>query len=64
MHYVTERCVFVLRQDGLQLIEVAPGIDIENDILAHMGFRPIIDGIRIMDPRLYAEGPMGLSPSL
>ena len=64
VHYVTERCVFVLRQGGLQLIEVAPGIDIDNDILAHMGFRPLIDGIKVMDPRLYAAEPMGLSASL
>ena len=39
--YVTERCVFRLVPEGLELIEVAPGIDIERDILALMGFRPI-----------------------
>ena len=40
--YVTERCVFELTHDGLELTEVAPGIDIERDILARMAFRPII----------------------
>src|SRR5215475_12448158 len=40
--YVTERCVFKLTPEGLELIEVAPGIDIERDILARMQFRPII----------------------
>jgi propionate CoA-transferase len=60
VHYVTERCVFVLRVDGMHLVEVAPGIDIDRDILAHMGFEPIIDSVRIMDPRLYAAGPMDL----
>ena len=40
--YVTERCVFQLTPGGLELIEVAPGIDIERDILAHMDFKPII----------------------
>ena len=40
--YVTERCVFRLTPDGLELIEVAPGIDIERDILAHMDFAPIV----------------------
>ena len=40
--YVTERCVFQLTHDGLELIEVAPGIDIERDILAHMAFKPNI----------------------
>ena len=39
--YVTERCVFALTPDGLELIEVAPGIDIERDILALMDFRPV-----------------------
>ena len=38
--YVTERCVFQLTEHGLELIEVAPGIDIERDILAHMAFKP------------------------
>ena len=40
--YVTERCVFALRPHGLELVEVAPGIDIERDILARMDFRPLI----------------------
>ena len=40
--YVTERCVFELTTEGLELIEVAPGIDIERDILAQMDFKPII----------------------
>ena len=44
--YVTERCVFELTPDGLELIEVAPGIDIERDILAQMDFMPIISRIR------------------
>ena len=40
--YVTERCVFELTKNGLRLAEVAPGIDVERDILAHMDFRPLI----------------------
>jgi propionate CoA-transferase len=44
------------------LIEVAPGIDVERDILGQMGFRPrIADDCRPMDPRIYAAGPMGLA---
>ena len=39
--YITERCIFRLKEDGLHLTEVAPGIDIEKDILAHMDFKPI-----------------------
>ncbi len=51
--YVTERCVFRLTAAGLELIEVAPGIDIERDIVTCMGFRPIIRHVRPMDPRLF-----------
>jgi propionate CoA-transferase len=59
--YVTERCVFRLTPDGLALIEVAPGIDIERDILAHMDFVPIMDPApRPMDERIFRDGPMGL----
>jgi propionate CoA-transferase len=60
VHYVTERCVFELRAEGLQLVEVAPGIDIERDILSHMGFRPVIDEVKVMDARIYQARPMGL----
>ncbi|SAL02397.1 3-oxoadipate CoA-succinyl transferase subunit alpha [Caballeronia pedi] len=59
--YVTERCVFKLQPEGLQLIEVAPGIDIERDVLAHMAFRPIIGEVGLMDPRIYRTKPMGLA---
>ena len=47
--YVTERCVFQLTTEGLELIEVAPGIDIDRDILAHMDFKPIINKPLPMD---------------
>jgi propionate CoA-transferase len=60
--YVTERCVFKLQPGGLQLIEVAPGIDIERDVLSHMAFRPIIGDVALMDPRIYQSKPMGLAP--
>jgi propionate CoA-transferase len=58
--YVTERCVFRLTADGLALTEVAPGIDIERDILAHMAFRPIMDDVQPMDDRIFLPKPMGL----
>ena len=51
--YVTERAVFELTDAGLELTEVAPGIDIERDILAHMGFTPIVNDPRPMDPTLF-----------
>jgi len=59
--YITERAVFELHADGLHLTEVAPGIDIERDILAHMEFKPIInEPPKLMDPRIFQEAPMGL----
>lgn len=58
--YVTERCVFELGVHGLKLVEVAPGIDIERDIVAHMAFRPLIDEVRPMLPAIFDPAPMGL----
>ena len=58
--YVTERCVFQGTPDGIELIEVAPGIDIERDILPNMGFEPIIRHPKDMDARIFCPGPMGL----
>lgn len=51
--YVTERCVFELRQGGIALIEVAPGIEIERDILRHMDFLPTIDTPMAMNARIF-----------
>ena len=58
--YITERCVFRLTADGLELTEVAPGIDIERDILAKMAFKPIVTTPREMDRRIFRSDPMGL----
>jgi propionate CoA-transferase len=58
--YVTERCVLSLTPEGLELIEVAPGIDLEKDILSHMDFKPIVNHPRLMDARLFLPQPMGL----
>ena len=62
--YVTERCVFELTKAGLELIEAAPGIDIERDILAKMPFRPIVRNVREMDARIFRDMPMGLRESM
>ncbi len=59
--FVTERCVFRLTEGGLALIEVAPGIDVERDILAQMAFAPIVDEVRLMDARIFRPEPMGLA---
>jgi propionate CoA-transferase len=56
--YITERCVFKLIDGRLDLIEVAPGIDVERDILKQMEFRPVIGSIVPMDPRLFQDPAM------
>jgi acyl CoA:acetate/3-ketoacid CoA transferase len=62
VRYVTDRAVLALEDDGLVLIEVAPGIDVERDVLGQMGFRPrVADDLREMDRRIYASGAMGLA---
>jgi propionate CoA-transferase len=62
--YVTERCVFELTAGGLKLIEVAPGIDIDKDIIAQMDVRPRIDEIRVMDSRIFRDREMDLRVDL
>lgn len=62
--YVTERCVLRLGPEGISLVEVAPGVDIERDILAHMGFAPHIGDVAQMDPRIFIDAPMGLRDDL
>lgn len=59
--YVTECCVFKLTKEGVELIEVAPGLDIEKDILAHMDFKPIIKDVKVMDERIFKDELMGLA---
>ena len=46
--YVTERAVFELRPDGIELTEAAPGVDVQADILDRMRFRPIVRGVKPM----------------
>jgi propionate CoA-transferase len=62
--YVTERCVLALTGAGLELVEVAPGIDMEREILDLMDFRPIVRDPKPMDPRLFQPGRMGLEELL
>lgn len=60
--YVTERAVFELRHEGLVLTEVAPGLDIERDVLQQMAFRPrLAEHVKTMDARLFCEPTVGLA---
>lgn len=59
--YITERCVFKLTSQGLMLIEIAPGVDLQKDILDRMDFKPIIqEPLKLMDARIFADEPMQL----
>jgi len=63
--YVTERAVFELGPSGIELVEIAPGVDLERDVLAHMAFRPnISDALKLMDKRLFLPTSMGLSADM
>lgn len=59
--YITERAVFVLSKEGIVLTEIAPGVDLEKDILAQMEFKPIIsENLKLMDGKIFKNEKMGL----
>jgi propionate CoA-transferase len=63
--YVTERAVFRPCETGVEIVEIAPGIDLERDVLARMGFRPrVANDLKTMDRRLFAQTPMDLGEDL
>jgi len=59
-YFITERCVFQLTPDGLELKEIAPGIDIERDILKQMDFKPLVRNPIPMDSRIFWPETMNL----
>jgi propionate CoA-transferase len=60
--YVTERAVFELTAAGPTLTEIAPGLDLQRDVLDAMAFVPAISpDVRAMDIRCFADAPMDLS---
>ena len=60
--YVTERAVFRLTPDGVELIEIAPGVDLEKDVLSRMAFQPLISKqLKKMDPRIFTDDRMKLT---
>ena len=63
--YITERAVFALTENGLMLTEIAPGLDLESDILGQMDFVPLIsENLRQFDPAILKPTLMGLKERL
>jgi len=63
--YVTERCVFRLTAEGLELTEIAPGIDLQKDILDKMDFKPIMHREpTLMDARIFMDEPMNIRAAM
>lgn len=58
--YITERAVFRLTPGGIELVEAAPGIDIEKDVLTKMEFKPVARRVEEMDERLFCDKKLGL----
>jgi propionate CoA-transferase len=64
VRYLTERCVFELTPDGLELIEVAPGIDVQGQVLDLLPFNPIVRDVQPMDPAIFLDAPIGIRARL
>jgi propionate CoA-transferase len=62
--FITERAVFRLTREGLELTELAPGVDLERDVLAHMDFRPLMRDVRTMDAALFRAEWGGLKAAM
>lgn len=62
--YVTERCVFRLTGEGLELAEIAPGVDLRRDILDQLPFTPIVGSVREMELALFSAPVMHLRDRL
>lgn len=61
--YITERCVMKLTEGGLEVTEIAPGLDLERDVLAQAGTPlKVSDNLRVMDTALFNPDPIGLTP--
>jgi propionate CoA-transferase len=60
--YITERCVIDLLDTGLTVTEIAPGVDIQRDVLDQADCKLLVaPEVQTMDPKLFCEAPLGLT---
>lgn len=63
--YITERAVFRLSDEGLVLIEIAPGIDLKSQVLDQVEAKVIVSpDLKVMDSRIFLDKPMGIAPEI
>jgi propionate CoA-transferase len=63
--YITERAVFEMTEKGVMLTEIAPGIDLERDVLQQMNFKPLVSpSLKTMDKRIFIDKPMGIKTEI
>jgi len=61
VQFITERAVLAITAEGLMVTEVAPGVDLDRDVLGQMAFRPrVAPDLKIMDARIFWKELMGL----
>lgn len=60
VYYITERALFKLVPGGMELLEIAPGVDLKKDILDKMEFTPIMNDVKIMDEKIFTDALMNL----
>ena len=59
--YITERCVLELRPEGITVTEIAPGVDLERDVLSQAAFKlRVAFDLKVMDANLFHEALIGL----
>ena len=61
VYYITERALFKLVSGGLELLEIAPGVDLQKDILDKMEFTPVMNDVKVMDEKIFKDALMHLT---
>lgn len=63
--FITERAVIELLEDGLTVTEIAPGIDLQTQVLDQMDFKPLVaENLKTMDLRIFVDAPMGIKDEI